>query len=276
VTVALCAAGAATMPAGVAGAATNPYERGPAPTDASIEAAQGPYAVSRTTVSGVPGFGPGTIYFPTSTEDGTFGAVIIVPGFLAFQPSVSWLGPRLASQGFVVMTIDTNTILDFPGPRADELLAAADYLTGSSSVRTRVDGSRVAVAGWSMGGGGALEAAAKRPSLKATIPLSGWDTNTTFSSVRVPGLVIGAEHDAVAPVAFHSEPFYRSLGGEKAYLELNNADHFTVTSPNVTVATYMISWLKRWVDDDTRYTRFLCPGPSTGDAIQQYVATCPF
>ncbi len=120
-------------------AADNPYERGPAPTHASIEASRGSYAVSQTSVSSlvVSGFGGGTIYYPTSTADGTFGAVVISPGFTAYESSIAWLGPRLASQGFVVFTIDTNTTLDQPASRGRQLLAALDYLTERSSVRSR-------------------------------------------------------------------------------------------------------------------------------------------
>lgn len=150
-------------------AADNPYERGPAPTESSIEALRGPYSVADTNVSSltVTGFGGGTIYYPTSTSDGTFGAVVIAPGFTAYQSSIAWLGPRLASQGFVVFTIDTNTTLDQPDSRGRQLLAALDYLTGRSSVRGRIDSSRLGVMGHSMGGGGTLEAAKSRPSLQA-------------------------------------------------------------------------------------------------------------
>lgn len=155
-------------------AADNPYERGPAPTESSIEALRGPYSVADTSVSSlaVTGFGGGTIYYPTSTSDGTFGAVVIAPGFTAYQSSIAWLGPRLASQGFVVFTIDTNTTLDQPDSRGRQLLAALDYLTGRSSVRGRIDSGRLGVMGHSMGGGGTLEAAKSRPSLQAAIPLT--------------------------------------------------------------------------------------------------------
>lgn len=114
--VAAAAATAALVTALMPGAqaADNPYERGPAPSTSSIEASRGPYATSQTSVSSlsVRGFGGGTIYYPTSTSDGTFGAVAISPGFTAYQSSIAWLGPRLASQGFVVFTIDTNTTAD--------------------------------------------------------------------------------------------------------------------------------------------------------------------
>ncbi|MFJ4836762.1 alpha/beta hydrolase family protein [Streptomyces sp. NPDC088746] len=260
-------------------AADNPYERGPAPSNSSIEASRGSYATSQTTVSSlsVRGFGGGTIYYPTSTSDGTFGAVVISPGFTAYQSSIAWLGPRLASQGFVVFTIDTNTTSDQPASRGDQLLAALDYLTGDSSVRTRVDSSRLGVMGHSMGGGGTLEAAKDRPSLKAAIPLTGWNLDKSWPEVQTPTLVVGADGDTVASVASHSEPFYNSLPSslDKAYLELRGATHFTPNTSNTTIAKYSISWLKRFIDNDTRYEQFLCPIPSTSLTIAEYKGNCP-
>jgi predicted dienelactone hydrolase len=275
-TLALVGAGLAAAPA--AQAAVNPYQRGPNPTVASIEATRGPFAIAQTTVaaSSVSGFRGGTVYYPTSTAEGTFGAVAISPGYTATQSSVAWLGPRLASQGFVVITIDTLSRYDYPASRGTQLLAALDYLTNTSSVRSRIDRYRLAVMGHSMGGGGSLSAANARPALQAAIPLTGWHTTKNWSGVRVPTLVVGAEYDSIAPVASHSEPFYTSLPAtlDKAYLELNGASHSAPTSPNVTIAKYSISWLKRFVDDDTRYEQFLCPAPS-GSAIEEYRDTCP-
>ncbi|WP_116111971.1 MULTISPECIES: alpha/beta hydrolase family protein [Amycolatopsis] len=260
-------------------AADNPYERGPDPTESSIEASRGPFAVSQTTVSSlaVSGFGGGTIYYPADTSQGTFGAVAISPGYTADQSSIAWIGPRLASQGFVVFTIDTITRYDQPSSRGDQLLAALDYLTQRSSVRGRIDSSRLGVAGHSMGGGGTLEAADERPALQAAVPLAPWNLRKNFSSVQVPTFIIGGESDSVAPVSSHSEPFYTSLPSslDKAYMELNNASHFFPNTSNTTMAKYMISWFKRFIDNDTRYDQFLCPNPS-GLAIEEYRSTCPY
>jgi predicted dienelactone hydrolase len=258
--------------------AANPFERGPAPTDASINATRGPFAVATTTVSSlVAGFGGGTIYYPTDTSQGTFGAVAISPGFTARQSSIAWLGPRLASQGFVVFTIDTNSTFDQPASRGQQLQAALNYLTQQSSVRTRVDSSRLAVSGHSMGGGGALAAAEANPNLPAALPLQAWHTDKTWPGVRVPTLIVGGQNDSIAPVGSHSELFYNSIPAtsEKAYLELRGASHFAVNSSNTTVARYMIAWLKRFVDNDTRYEQFLCPNPGTSTAISEYRDTCP-
>ncbi|MEV4283770.1 alpha/beta hydrolase [Actinoplanes xinjiangensis] len=259
-------------------AAANPYERGPAPTLSALQASRGPYAVSQTSVSSlsVSGFGGGEIYYPTSTSDGTFGAIAISPGYTAYWSSISWLGPRLASHGFVVIGIETNTTLDQPASRGSQLLAALDYLTQRSSVRTRIDASRLAVSGHSMGGGGSLEAASDRPSLQAAVPLAPWNTDKSWTELRVPTLIIGGESDSIASVSSHSIPFYNSIpaSAEKSYLELNNASHFFPQSTNTPTAVQAVAWLKRFVDNDTRYDQFICPGPSSS-SISDYRSTCP-
>ncbi|OEJ30376.1 lipase [Streptomyces subrutilus] len=271
--------GLATLTAPGAQAAANPYERGPAPTTSSIEAARGPYAVAQTSVSslGVTGFGGGTIYYPTATGDGTFGAVAISPGYTATQSSIAWLGPRLASQGFVVLTIDTLTTLDQPDSRGRQLLAALDYLTQRSSVRGRIDSSRLGVMGHSMGGGGTLEAAKSRPSLQAAVALTGWNLDKSWPEIQTPTLLVGADGDSIAPVRTHSEPFYAGLPNslDKAYLELDNATHFTPNTSNTTIGKYSLAWLKRFIDNDTRYEQFLCPLPSPGPTIEEYRGNCP-
>nr|WP_238598934.1 dienelactone hydrolase family protein [Saccharothrix sp. ALI-22-I] len=260
-------------------AAEAEYRRGPDPTTAGIEAPRGPFTAETTTVSrsSASGFGGGTIYYPTSTAEGTFGAVAISPGFTGTQSSISWYGPRLASHGFVVITIDTNSTLDAPDSRATQLLAALDYLTQRSTVRTRIDASRLGVMGHSMGGGGSLRAAEQRPALQAAIPLTPWHTDKTWPGVQTPTLVIGAENDSTAPVSSHSEPFYTSMPStmDKAYLELNGASHSAPSSSNTTIAKYSIAWLKRFIDNDTRYEQFLCPAPARGTLIEEYRDTCP-
>ena len=260
-----------------AGAETE-YRKGPDPTEASVTAPLGSFATASTTVpESVAGFGGGVIHYPTDTSQGTFGAVAVAPGFLGSSANYTWMGPRLASQGFVVFLIDTDARLDQPPSRGAQLLAALDYLVNSSSVRTRIDASRLAVAGHSMGGGGTLEAAKARPGLQAAIPLQPWHTDKTWPEVQVPTMIIGAEADATAPVAEHSEPFYQSIPGttEKAYLELNNAEHRVGTTGDTTQAKFMIVWLKRYVDNDTRYEQFMCPPPSPSAAIEEYRHTCP-
>ena len=248
---------------------------GPAPTASSIRA-NGTFAYTSQSVSDfyTPGFGAATIYYPTSTAQ-TYGGIAVVPGYTGTQSSISWYGPRLASHGFVVITIDTNSRYDDPSERATQLLAALDWLTGRWSGRSRVDPNRLGVMGHSMGGGGSIEAAARRPSLQAAVPLTPWHTDKTWSTAT-PVMIFGAEDDTTAPVSTHAEPLYVNLQTtEKAYLELNNAGHFAPNSTNSTISAYALSWLKRFVDDDLRYDQFLCPPPAPSTTIEEYRSTCP-
>ncbi|HWT95021.1 MAG TPA: dienelactone hydrolase family protein [Solirubrobacteraceae bacterium] len=212
------------------------FQRGPNPTVASLQATTGPYATSTLAVadSVSTGFGAANVTYPTTTADGTFGAVAISPGFTESESAVAWLRPRLASHGFVVITFNTNSGSDQPASRGDQLLAALDWLTTSSSVKSRIDASRLAVMGHSMGGGGALEAAKDRPALQAVVGLTPWNSDKTWPEIVTPSLMIGAQNDNVAPVASHAIPFYNGLPAslQKAYLELAGASHFVTNSPN--------------------------------------------
>jgi dienelactone hydrolase len=241
---------------------TGSYQRGPAPTVSSLEATSGPFAVATTSVSdwSTPGFGSANITYPTSTTQGTFGVVAISPGYTASESTIAWLRPRIASQGFVVISFETNSRYDQPSSRGDQLLAAIDYVRNTSSVRSRVDGTRQAVIGHSMGGGGTLEAAKDRPSIEAAIGLTPWNSDKTWPEVQAAALQIGAENDSVAPVGSHAIPFYNSTTNaeERAYVELDGASHFAPNSSNTPIARNTIAWLKRFVDNDTRYSQFFC------------------
>ncbi|CAM5567992.1 dienelactone hydrolase family protein [Streptomyces violaceorubidus] len=131
--------------------------------------------------------------------------------------------------------------------------------------------------GHSMGGGGTLEAAKSRPSLQAAIPLTPWNLDKSWPEVSTPTLIVGADGDTVAPVASHAEPFYSGLPSatDRAYLELNNATHFSPNTSNTTIAKYSVSWLKRFIDNDTRYQQFLCPLPRPSLTIEEYRGNCP-
>jgi len=277
VTVALVAGAVAAAPAALA---QNPYQRGPAPTDRTLEARSGPYSTSSTSVSSlVSGFGGGRIYYPTTTGDGTFGGVAISPGYTDSWSDIDWLGPFLASHGFVVIGINTNSRLDQPGSRASQLLASLDYLVNQSSERQRVDSDRLAVAGHSMGGGGAVEAASRRSSLLAAVPLTPWHSSSRWSGVRTPTMIIGGERDSIAPVRSHAIPIYNGIprSTNKAYAELRREGHLFPYSRQVTTGKLTVAWLKRFVDFDTRYEQFLCPPPRAGllSDFSDYRDTCP-
>jgi predicted dienelactone hydrolase len=259
-----------------AGAQSSPFAKGPNPTATSVTQ-NGTFATTTATVpASVAGFGGGTITYPTSTTSGTFGAIAFAPGFTATNASYTWVGPRIASHGFVVFAINTDSRFDNPSSRATQLQNALNYLVNNSVAASRIDRNRLAVSGHSMGGGGTLIAADRNAAIQAAVALQPWNSSSTnFSGVDVPSLIVGAQNDTIAAVNQHSIPFYNSIpaASEKALVVVAGQGHGLGTTLNTIQARSMLVWLKRYVDDDTRYEAFICPLVTSG--ASDYRNTCP-
>jgi triacylglycerol lipase len=259
-----------TALASAAQAQINPFAKGPDPTLASVQA-DGPFAISMQTVAREPqGFGGATVYSPNTP--GTYALVVLCPGFLEGQNAISDVGQRLATHGFVVATIDTLTRLDFPSSRATQLLAAVQSVSALSTgpVAGKIDTTRVVLGGHSMGGGGTLEASATNQAIKAGLPIAPFHLIRQFST-SVPQLISGGSADNIAPPGAHSIPFFEMLpdATPKIYAELAGAGHFFVsqTPPNQPINRFVLSWAKRFADNDLRYEQFI-----TDAAVQAEVA----
>lgn len=247
-------------------AQSNPYQKGPDPTVSSLEAARGPFAVGSTRISSsVSGFGGGTLHYPTAP--GSYGLIAVAPPFIAQSSSIGWLGPRLASHGFVVVLIDVNSTLDFPESRSRQQLAAIQYAitqsrSASSPVYNKVDATRIGLSGHSMGGGATLLTARNAPTnIRGAFPLTPWSSDKNFSNLTVPAGILACENDTVAANSSHSSAFYNRIPAStpKAYYELRGESHFCPQSPsnNPVIGKYIVSWMKNFVDNDTRYAPFL-------------------
>lgn len=169
------------------------------------------------------------------------------PGFTAPGSSMYFWGERLSTHGFVVIVIDTTTVLDQPEQRASLLMAALDHVTD-------LDLSRVS----------ALVAAAGNPSLKAAIPMAPWNLASVlrFGGIRVPTMVLACQLDAIAPTAIHASAFYRALPSStpKAYAEMRGDDHLCVMNGggrDASLGKLGIAWAKRWIDNDRRCDSWL-------------------
>jgi dienelactone hydrolase len=263
------------------------YTRGPDPTESYLEAPSGPFTVDTINVSSsVDGFGGGTIYYPTDTT-GMMGAISIVPGFVSPESRIAWWGPRLATHGFVVITITTNSSFDFPTSRGRQLGRALDHVislsdSSGSPISGMIDENRVAAMGWSMGGGGALTLAVE-PRLSAIIPLAPWYSGSNdFDEITAPTMIMGCEDDTTARVSSHSIPFYNTIASsvDKAYMEIADGGHRCANggdSNDGLIGKYGVSWMKRFIDFDSRYDQFLCgPDHQSDSALSDYRETCDY
>jgi len=239
----------------------------------------GSYTVATLTESdGIrngPDYAGATIYYPTNAAP-PFPSITIVPGYVSAQSTIQAWGPFLASHGIVTITIGTNSIFENPPARRDALLDAIVTLTGEdtrtgSPLNGNLNLQKIAVGGWSMGGGGAQLAAAADPTLKAVVALCPWlDTQTTPAEINhaVPLLIFSAEQDAIATPASHADVHYDNTPAttDKLIYEIAGAGHQVANSPTGGqdyVGKIALSWLKLYLIDDNCYCPLLLDTPPT-------------
>lgn len=256
------------------------FERGPAPTKAALEADRGPFELATYKIAKADAkaynYGGATVYYPKSTGQ-TFGIVTLTPGFLGFQAVYVPLAQRVASHGFIVVNLDTNSITDIPAARAAEMAGALKQVlelvqSGKAPFANVADVTRRAMMGHSMGGGGTLVASVADPSLKAAVPITPWNVEQDYSTDTVPTLIVACQNDAIAPNKQHSDPFYASLSASlpRGEIEIKGADHLcplslAKASYQITVAKSAIAWLKLFVDEDKRYEALVKGGMNGGE-----------
>jgi dienelactone hydrolase len=257
-------------------------QRGPDPTLAMIEASHGPFATVQQGVAPGNGFNGGEIYYPTDTSQGTWGALVIIPGYTARcanqpAPEEAWMGPWLSSFGFVVLCMETNSPNDFDAARGQEAVAALSWLTTASPVRGEVDPNRLSVMGHSMGGGGVVYATEHQPSLRAGIGLAPFSPSQNMASDKVPTLVLGGQNDSTVTPSYLSG-LYATMPAAtpSAFAQIAGADHGFYTRPNNVMMKVVIPWLKVFVDSDNRYEQFLCPRLPDPSTISVYQPKCPY
>ncbi len=242
---------------------------GPAPTIASLSA-DGTYEVmTYTDIPDVPEFGDATVYYPVDTQS-PIGGVAIAPGWTEVQSHIEWWGPRLASHGYAVLTLDTNDRMrDQPEERAEALIAAVRILKAEndragSPLEGRIDIGKMAIMGHSMGGGGTLIAANNYPDeIQAAIPFTPWQPDGDFTSITVPTLVMAGSADRIAGVDEQAWPHFQSIPEStiKVYMEVEGGDHYIADTTRgtdlATIGRYGIAWLKLYLDGDERYRSFI-------------------
>ena len=214
------------------------------------------------------GFGGGTIHYPTNAGDcGLLGGIAVIPGYVSYEASIKWWGPRLASWGFVVITIDTNSIYDDPNSRATQLSAALDHIVSDSTVGAQIDSTRLGAIGWSMGGGGALQLATQRSDVRAIIPQTPYH-DKDYGIMDTPALFITCQNDRIASNKKYSSPFYNHAAGPKMKIEIKNGSHFcpSYRFNEILLSKPGIAWMHRYINGDTRFDKFLCNNENYGNS----------
>jgi dienelactone hydrolase len=268
------------------------YVRGSAPTSTSASTT-GPYktmsyaASASVRMTNAYDVASAHIYYPVDATP-PYASISIVPGFVSPESSIGDWGPFLASWGIVAMTIGTSNpdtggsdTSVLPPVREAALLDAlktlvAENTRSGSPLSGKLDTSRQAVAGWSMGGGGTLQAANDTPSLKAVFAMEPWNPSTTYPMDTVPSLLFGGTSDGLAgPPMPENEYMSIPAATPKVLLVFQGGSHYVSTSPTnsgsdmapdststATVARFGLSWLKVFLECDARFRPFLTVKPT--------------
>jgi dienelactone hydrolase len=268
------------------------YIRGGAPTSTSASAA-GPYQTmsyaANASVRATMAYDVTSahIVYPVGATP-PFAAIAIVPGFTAPESSIADWAPFLASWGIVTMTFGTSnpatgapdTSVE-PPTREAALIDALTTIKGEntrsgSPLVGKLDTSRLAVAGWSMGGGGTLLAANDHPELKAVFAMEPWNPSVTYPNDTVPTLIFAGTSDVLAGPPMPQNQ-YMSIPATtpKILYEVTNGSHYVSTSPTnsvtdmapdsastANVARFGLSWLKVYLECDLRFRPFLLVKPA--------------
>lgn len=234
-------------------------------------------------------FAAATIFYPlTLSFDAPMGGVVLVPGYRGSAANYEWWGPAMASLGYAVMIMDTNTPTDGLEDRKNALVAGVSFLKAEnenpdSPLSGKMDAERVAIMGHSMGGGATLAAAQELgDEIKAAIPLAlyccepGGSFSADYSDLEVPTLIIASAADEVAPPAEHARLLFDTLGDDtpRVYLEFSEGNHMLVANggPDLaTVGKFALAFLKAHVDDNQALTDFLkSPDQEYQDKFSEY------
>jgi dienelactone hydrolase len=185
--------------------------------------------------------------------------VVLSPGFTMPRTTLTALGEELASRGYVVAGIDhtyENYATTFPDGRVAECVACdsdsdvgfgtkvaevraadvsfvLDRLTGADATwkgSSLIDPSKIAMAGQSIGGAGALAAMLKDSRVRAGIDMDG----TTYaripkSGLSRPFLFMGSSGHPPGGRDHSWDRDWKLLTGWKRWLQLPGADHQSFT-----------------------------------------------
>ncbi|MFB7247311.1 alpha/beta hydrolase family protein [Streptomyces populi] len=191
----------------------------------------GPFSVAYTdlTVSAAGRTYSARVWYPGTTAGTTAGADAPVatgahPGLAFghgfFQAITQYEGllKHYASWGVITVVPKSQGGL-FPSHSAfaDDLNAGLTWLTAQNTASgsrfaSRVDTSRYAVSGHSMGGGAALLAASRNPAVKSVTTLAAAETNpsaiTASTALGMPVQYVGGSADSIAGVAGNQQKMY--------------------------------------------------------------------
>ena len=220
-----------------------------------------------------PDYDNGIIYYPIDAE-GPLPGIVLIPGYMCDIDYIDSWGPYLASHGIVAMFCEINWAFNpFSSPESRKT-SLLDALVTMREENERIDSplfnniytDKIAVGGYSMGGGGAQLAAQEDLDVGAVIALSAYLNNSddAFNNIK-PILFMSSELDDVAASDEHTNPFYFNTpdSTDKLLFEMIGGSHTTVISPynNPDLGPKVIYFIEKYIDDNLENCNLLIEAP---------------
>lgn len=183
------------------------------------------------------------VFYPCELPDNSvsYNATTLSGGFTNTQENMYWLAQTLVEEGDMVVFALSAQSNSSTASYTDAHLDAFDRMVGENSnsgspLYLRLD--KVGLMGFSMGGGGVLNASDNLGSdVDTVVSIAPYSPNTDLSNSTADTLLIVGENDSIAPANF-AEGAYANLPDtlNKALLELDNFTH--------------LRWMNNYDDDN--------------------------
>lgn len=213
------------------------------------------------------------VYYPCEISDGPFPATTLTGGITNYKEQVSWLAEHLVTHGYIIiaMTPTENLSLSTDIWR-NAMTGGIDMLEAengrsASPIFGLVDMDRLAIMGFSMGGGGTLKAVNEiSHKVRTALSLAPHEdpvSSDMYENISVPTVVFTGTSDAICPQEqvwdiFSALPTTIT----RAYINVTDADHVDWmnmgdSETHARFATLVTSWLKYYLSGDASYFTYI-------------------
>lgn len=174
-----------------------------------------------------------TVLYPCAltTNSAKYNAVTLSGGFANGKSDMYWLGTYLAENGYVVFTLSASDNSSVSGYEKAQKAVLAKITSENANTSSILYGriAKKGLMGYSMGGGGILNAAADLGSgVDVAVGMAPYSPQSNLSAVTAPTLLVVGSDDTVAYPSSNAEPAYSNLGDIiKILAELDSFGHLS-------------------------------------------------
>ena len=217
------------------------------------------------------GYSSARVSYPCSLSAATYAATTLTGGYSNTKEQMYWLADHLSSHGYIVISMTPNNIYGTPPVWQTAHKAGISELKEegarrNSPVYKKVATGKLSIMGFSMGGGGALLAAADlKKEIKTAIPLAPYlgFSSPDYASISAKTLIQAGADDSVSwPSVVAS--YYQSLPSNltRALTTFRGAEHLDwintgSATQHARFKTLITSWMKLYLDGDSEYATYL-------------------